>query len=256
MILVNILKGIAAYQGSFQLIRKLKLWKYFAIPIAISLITATTIGLLAWNLGDDLGVFIQKIWIWEWGAQGFQKVSNVMGVLIILVLGLILYRHIIMALSAPFMGVVSEKIEKHHYGEHHFHEESGFFQLLLRGIRINVRNLLLEILITIPIFILGFIPVIGIVSSVLVILVQSYYAGFGNMDYTLERHYTYSNSIKFVRNNRGIAIGNGLIFIVILMIPVIGIILVLPFSVTAASVATLKRMESDETVNLLPKKVA
>lgn len=252
--IVNILKGIAAYKGSFRLIRKLRLWKYFSIPIIISIVTAISIGLLAWNLGDDLGAFIQKIWIWEWGAEGFRTASNVMGSLIILVLGLILYRHIIMALSAPFMGVVSEKIEKHHYGEHHFHEESGFFRLLMRGIRINVRNLLLEILITIPIFILGFIPVIGIVSSVLLILVQGYYAGFGNMDYTLERHYTYSNSIKFVRNNRGLAIGNGLIFIVVLLIPVVGIILVLPLSVTAASVATLKRMERDEEVNVLPKK--
>src|SRR5690606_39823194 len=112
-----------------------------------------------------------------------------------------------------------------------------------RGIRINVRYLLMELLLTLPMILIGFIPVMGIISSVLLFLVQSYYAGFGNMDYTLERHYKYSESIKFVKRNRGLAIGNGMVFMLMLLIPVIGIILVLPLSVTAASKETLKRSE-------------
>jgi len=73
----------------------------------------------------------------------------------------------------------------------------------------------------------------------LLYLVQSYYAGFGNMDYTLERHFKYSESVKFVRQNRGLAIGNGIVFMLVLLIPLVGIILVLPLSVTAASTETL-----------------
>lgn len=243
---VNILKGLSAYKGSFALIRKLKLWKYFGIPIAISLLTAVGIGLLAWGMGSAMGALITKLWFWDWGSTKVHYIGNFMGALIVIVLGLIVFRHVIMALSAPFMGPVSEKIERHLYGTNRFHEQSGFWKLLWRGIKINVRNLILELLLTIPILLLGFIPVIGVLSTILLILVQSYYAGFGNMDYTLERHYSYSESIQFVRKNRGLAIGNGLIFVVLLMVPVLGVLLVLPLTVTAASISTLKAVEKAE----------
>ncbi|MGB6267718.1 MAG: EI24 domain-containing protein, partial [Olleya sp.] len=96
-----------------------------------------------------------------------------------------------------------------------------------------------------PILLLKFIPVVNIFSTALLFLVQGYYAGFGNMDYTLERHYNYKNSIHFIKQNRGIAIGNGVVFILFLLIPVIGVILVLPLSVTAASLSTVKLMNAN-----------
>ena len=235
----NIIKGIKAYAGTFGLISKLGLWKYFAVPMAISFFIAVLIGFSAWGLSDNLGAFISKIWFWEWGSETFRTISNFIGALIIISLGIILYRHIVMALSAPFMSPVSEKIEKHLYGINHSHRKTSNAEQLWRGVRINIRNLLLELLLTIPIILIGFIPVIGIISSVLLFLVQSYYAGFGNMDYTLERHFKYSESIQFVKRNRGLAIGNGIVFMLVLLIPVVGIILVLPLSVTAASTETL-----------------
>ncbi len=244
----NILKGIKAYAGTFGLISKLGLWKYFAVPMAISFFTAVLIGFSAWGLGDNLGNFISKIWFWEWGAETFRAISDFIGALIIIALGIILYRHIVMALSAPFMSPVSEKIEKYLYGTNHSHRKTSNTEQLWRGIRINIRNLVLELLLTIPIILIGFIPVIGIISSVLLFLVQSYYAGFGNMDYTLERHFKYSESIQFVKRNRGLAIGNGIVFMLVLLIPVIGIILVLPLSVTAASTETLAVLNKSGTL--------
>src|SRR5690606_22405075 len=103
----NIFKGISAYTDTFRLINILKLWKYFAIPMAISFLTAILIGFSAWGLSDNLGNFISKIWFWEWGTETFRIISNFIGALIIIALGLMLYRHIIMALSAPFMSPVS-----------------------------------------------------------------------------------------------------------------------------------------------------
>ena len=243
----NILKGINAYVGTFKLISKLKLWKYFAIPVIISFITASIIGLLAWNLSDNIGVYISKIWVWEFGKETFNSFSSFIGAAIVLVIGLILYKHIVMALSAPFMSPVSEKIEVHITGvENHEHRITSFKEQLWRGVRINLRNLSKELLFTVPILLIGFVPVIGIFSSLLLFLVQAYYAGFGNMDYTLERHFKYKESIDFVKTNKGIAIGNGIVFMLFLLIPIIGIIIVLPLSVTAAALNTVEllRVES------------
>ncbi|MCL5245431.1 EI24 domain-containing protein [Cellulophaga sp. 20_2_10] len=247
--LKNILKGIKAYGGSFALISKLKLWKYFFVPILISLVTAAIIGFLAYGLSDNIGAFIAQIWVWDWGKEVFTTVSSFIGATAIIVIGLLLYKHIVMALSAPFMSPVSEKIEAHLTGiPAHSHTDTSFSEQLWRGIRINVRNLIKEILFTIPIILLGFIPVVGVVSTILLFLMQAYYAGFGNMDYTLERHLKYKESIRFVKKNRGLAIGNGIIFMLFLFIPLVGIILVLPLSVTAATLKTVEVLKKDTLV--------
>ncbi|WP_303316475.1 EI24 domain-containing protein [Flavivirga abyssicola] len=240
----NIILGIKAYFGAFSLISKLKLWKYFAIPMLISFITAIVVFTSAYGLSDNVGAFISKIWIWDWGKETFTTISSFIGGLFIVVIGLILFKHIIMALSAPFMSPVSEKIEAHLTGNtQHAHRNTTFLQQLWRGIRINGRNLLMELVLTIPILLLKFIPFVNIFSTILLFLVQAYYAGFGNMDYTLERHFKYQQSTAFVRRNRGLAIGNGIVFILFLLIPVIGVILVLPLSVTAATTKTVEALQ-------------
>jgi CysZ protein len=93
---------------------------------------------------------------------------------------------------------------------------------------------------------LKFIPLVNIISSILLFFVQAYYAGFGNIDYTLERHFKYKDSIHFVRKHRGMAIGNGIVFILFLLIPIVGVILVLPLSVTAATTQTVKQLQMQE----------
>jgi len=247
----NILTGIKAYAGTFQLISTLKLWKYFAIPILISLVTAISIGMLAYILSDNIGSFITKIWKWEFGKETFTAISSFIGGAIIVVFGFMLYKHIIMALSAPFMSPVSERIEAHlTNSEVHSHRNTSFNQQLWRGIRINIRNLFKEIIFTIPILLIGFIPIIGIVSTVLLFLVQAYYAGFGNMDYTLERHFNYKDSISFVKKYSGFAIGNGIIFMLFLLIPLFGVLLVLPLSVTAASTQTVELLKIENKIVL------
>ncbi len=247
----NIFQGIQAYFKSFRLISELKLWNYFLIPMLISFITAAVIGFTAYGLSDNLGEFIAEIWVWEFGKEAFTTASTVIGGIMLFAIGLIFYKHIIMALSAPFMSPVSEKIEAHLIGtQTHQHRKTSFKEQLWRGIRINLRNLGKELLITIPLLLLKFIPVINILSTILLFLTQAYYAGFGNMDYTLERHFKYRESIQFVKNNRGVAIGNGSVFILFLLVPVIGVILVLPFSVTAASLKTVEILEKENHLTL------
>tara|TARA_B110000238_G_scaffold47657_1_gene51758 strand:+ start:623 stop:1378 length:756 start_codon:yes stop_codon:yes gene_type:complete len=248
----NILSGISGYAGAFSLISKLKLWRYFIIPIVISILTAIIIGFMAYGLSDNIGRFLAKIWVWDWGKETFITISSFIGAIFLLVIGLILYKHIILALSAPFMSPVSEKIEIHINGSLRSNlRKTTFQEQLWRGIRINIRNLGKELLITIPILLLKFIPVVNIFSTILLFLVQAYYAGFGNMDYTLERHFKYKESVSFVNKNKGFSIGNGIVFMLCLLIPVLGIIIVLPLSVTAASVKTVALLNKQDERSVL-----
>ena len=243
----HILSGIKAYFGTFKILSQLGLWRYFWIPIFISVVIAIIIFTSAYGLSDDIGGFLSQWWTWDWGKQTVNLISEIFGGLLIIVFGFILYKHIVMALSAPFMSPVSEKIEAHLLGNSaEKHRDTTFGEQLWRGIRINLRNLIMEILLTIPLLLIGLIPVIGLVSTVLIFLIQAYYAGFGNMDYTLERHFKYTESLNFVRKNKGLAIGNGIVFMFFLFIPVIGVILVLPLSVTAATIRTVELLKLEK----------
>lgn len=239
----GIIQGLKGYFDAFEIINKLKLWKYFFIPIVLSVILAIIIGTLSYSLSDNLGEYFSSMWPWEWGKQTFETISEIFGGLIILTLGFLAFKHIILAISAPFMGPISEKIEIHLTGVKSLDKRSSPTQLLVRGTRIAIRNLFRELILTVPILLLGLIPIIGIFSAVLLFLMQAYFAGFGNMDYTLERHFNYKDSVKFVKRNRGLATGNGILFILFLLIPIIGVILVLPFSVTAATSETVKLIQ-------------
>ena len=146
------------------------------------------------------------------------------------------------------MSPISEKIEQHFLGTIDKKRKGLKAQTsaFARGIRLNLRNLIVEILWVIPFFIFSFIPLIGFIFLLLIFFVQAYYAGFGNMDYTLERYFSYKESVAFVRKHRGIAIGNGIVFMLILFIPVVGIIIVLPLSVVASTVTTLKALHPEK----------
>ncbi len=245
--LKQITEGIAVYTKAFGLINRLKLWSYFIVPIAISLITFASIFIASYSFSDNLAAWISKIWQWDWGRSTFSTISTVVSYALIISVGVISYKHIIMAVSAPFMSPVSEKIEKHLIGYTitNKHRQTSFAQQLIRGFKINIRNLFKELFVSICIIVAGFIiPLVGnLISSLLLFTVQAYYAGFGNMDYTLERHFSYKESIRFVQANRGTAIGNGVVFMLFLLIPIVGVIIVLPLSVTAASIKTVQLLQ-------------
>lgn len=240
-----VFKGCAAYFEAYEIISRLKLWKFFAIPMLISLVVFLLIVFVSYAFSDAIGSYIASFWTWDFGKETFNTISRVFSGLLIVLIGFITFKHIVMALSAPFMGPISKKIEDDFRGVVSQVKTTSSSDLLRRGIKISSRNLLRELLLSIPILLLGFIPVIGLFSAILLFLMQAYFAGFGNMDYTLERYFSYQKSILFVKKNRGVAIGNGLVFMLFLLIPFIGVILVLPFSVTAATIATVKLMNED-----------
>ncbi|MDA8648225.1 EI24 domain-containing protein [bacterium] len=241
----SIIKGIGDYKGSLKLINDLNLWKFFLIPIGICVLVALAIYFAAYGLSDNVADYLMQSWTWKWGRNTMHAIFEVMAFLIILLAGYLVFKRVVMALSAPFMSPISEKIEEHITGKK-INSGASFMELLLRGIKVNLRNLSLELMWTFLLFVLGFIPIIGLLTAPVIFLIQAYFIGFGNMDYTLERHMNYKKGVAFVQKNKGVAIGNGVIFALLLLIPVIGFIIAIPFSVTAATVSTIDAIKEAE----------
>ncbi|MEO9533420.1 MAG: EI24 domain-containing protein [Crocinitomicaceae bacterium] len=233
--------AISDYSQGMKLMSELKLWRFTLIPALIAIVLAILIIALAYFLAPSIGAYISDFWPFSFWEDAIDAISNFLGGVLIVIGGFMLFKHAVMAFSSPFMSPISEKIEAH------LTQKETTFELnmattLARSIRINLRNLGMELLLTLPLLILSLIPLLNLITAVLLFLLGAYYAGFGNLDYTLERHMKYKASKKFVQSNKGIACGNGTIFMLALLIPVIGIALILPLSTAASTISAVNKM--------------
>lgn len=232
--------GLGSYLTAIRIASKYRLWGYFFAPAIISVILAAGIIYGAWGISDNVGAWLVRIVPFDWGEQYIQTVGQVLSIILVIALGLILFKNLVIALASPFMSFLSEKVERLMEGsEAPKFSMKQFVSDLVRGIRIAIRLVVRELLFTLVVMLIGLIPLFSVAVPVLLFIVQSYYAGFGNMDFTLERYYRVRGSVRFVRENRGLAIGNGAAYL-FLFFTVIGFPFALPLGTIAATVETLK----------------
>ncbi len=248
----DIFEGMASYGKAWHYVRSMRLWAYMFVPALISVVLGLGIGFTAWGLSDELGGLLTG-WIGDWGGRTIDTIGRILSGLLLFAIGLAIFKVLVVILSAPFMSPLSEKIERHITGAL---SGGGIRPMqiardLVRGIRINVRNLFRELGFSLLIVILAvFLPFLSPLAPVLVFLVQSYYAGFGNMDFALERHFGYRDSIRFVRENRGLALGNGVVYL-LLLITGVGFLVALPLGTIAATLDAVERIRPGDVDSTL-----
>jgi CysZ protein len=111
---------------------------------------------------------------------------------------------------------------------------------IVRGIRIALRNLLWQTVYVVSILILSFIPLIGWIAPLVALLLECYYFGFSMLDYSSERNkLSSSQSIEFIGRHKGLAIGNGMIFYIMHLLPFVGWLLAPSYAVIAATISLL-----------------
>lgn len=241
----DILRGARAYMHGFQLIAKHRLWFYFWLPVLLSLVLGVIVLRTAWGISDDMGGWLIALYPLEFGRGVIEKIATVLSGLSLVVFTLLIFRYIIMAIASPFMSLLSEKLEQKMYPHRQAVPTTIGTMLsdLVRGLRIALRNIVRELFITLLLLFFGaIIPPLGLITPILIILVQAFYAGFGNFDYTLERRLNMRDSVRFVKAHRNLAIGNGLVFVLLLM-TVVGFLFALPLGTAAGAVVVLDRFE-------------
>ncbi len=245
--LSEILQAIRNYARAWGLIRPLRLWPFFLIPALISLFLGALIAWSAWNVAGTASSWLIAHYPWKLGAALVAKIAGLFSSLLLAALGFILYKNLVMVLAGPFMSPLSEKVE-HHLTGRKAPSTWNFIRLirdLLRGLRIALRNIIRELLLTFLILLLGLLPVFSPFTSIAVLLVQAYFAGFGNMDYTLERQFNYRESVRFVQRHKGLALGNGILFMLLLFTG-IGFLIAPPWATVASTLDTIEALEKEK----------
>jgi CysZ protein len=99
---------------------------------------------------------------------------------------------------------------------------------------------------TISILILGLIPVLGWIAPLASLFIECFYFGFSMLDYTNERKgLSATESIDFIDRHKGLALGNGMIFYCIHILPIIGWIFAPGYAVVAATLSMQEKKKNN-----------
>ncbi len=251
MFVNEISRGFFSFRRAHRIIFDNKLWSYILIPGIMSLMYITGALIVAKAFMPDMTGYIMENWI-----PSFMKGKIMMAVTLlflwisVLVLAIMSCKHVILILFSPFLSRLSELVEQIAYGR-----PSGpftwkqFFRDIIRSIVINIRIIFLTILFCLPAWMIAFVPIAGtIVSAILLFLIQSYYSGFGFVDYTLERkRYSVKDSVVFVKRNRSGVTGVGMQFMALMLIPVVGWFFAPAYATVSATLISLGKMYPEQS---------
>lgn len=251
--LKEIIIAIQSYALAHRFIVKHRLWKWIIIPGLIYCFLFVIGIYLFWKSSNSAIEFVllkshAKSWLDRMQDSWINWlfiIGQVIFRLVLLLFYFSLFKYIFLVIGSPVFAYLSEKTES-------IIEEKDFpfsvKQLLsdmVRAIRIAMRNMLWQTVYVITIIILSFIPLFGWVAPLVSLFVECYYLGFSMLDYSSERNkLSAQQSIIFISHHKGLAIGNGMVFYMMHLVPVLGWIFAPSYAVIAATLSLFHAKKS------------
>ncbi len=244
--LKEIIIAIQSFAQAHRFIVKHRLWKWILIPGLIYTILFMIGIYLFWKSSNSaIEFFLLKIHVKVWldkmqdsWLYWFFIIGQVILRLVLLLFYFSLFKYLFLIIGSPVFAYLSEKTES-------IIEEKEFpFSLrqllidIVRAVKIALRNMLWQTVYVITILLLSFIPLFGWVAPLVALFVECYYLGFSMLDYSCERNkMSTQQSILFISRHKGLAIGNGMVFYIMHLVPVIGWIFSPSYAVIAATLS-------------------
>ncbi len=246
--------GIRSHRQAYRFIKKHKLWHFFVWPILLALLILWA-GASAINGASEAVVDFIKGWIWDkpdpegiWETVVYWAVWCIFKFLFLYTY-YIVNKYIVFIILSPILAIVSERVDALHTGRDFPFSLVQLWKDVLRGIAIAIRNLFLEYAATLALLLLTvFLPIFAPFYPFAVFFIAAYFYGFAFLDYNSERYrLTYSESVQRIRNNKGLAVGNGTVFSLLFFIPILGGIIAPILSCVAASLAYIAEFDTKDT---------
>lgn len=235
-----------SYFKAHEFIRKHKLWKWIIIPGIIYCLLFSVSMYFFFQSANSFNEWITlKLGLKSWldkmhnGLLGF---LFTLAALILLVIQMLLYfslfKYIWLIVGSPVFAYLSERTDAILQQKDFPFSLPQLMKDIARGIRIALRNALWQTVYMIAILFLSLVPLLGWATPILALFTECYYYGFSMLDYSCERRkMSAPESIFFIGHHRGLAIGNGLVFYLIHLVPVLGWVLAPAYAVVAATLS-------------------
>lgn len=244
--LKEIIVAIEAYGKAHRFIKQHRLWRWIAIPgILYALVFAVSMYFF-WNTASQAVHYLNTVtglrgWVERMNSGWISYLVSFAELVLTLLLLLFyfsLFKYVWLIVGSPVFAYLSEKTESLLEGRDYPFNLPQLLKDMLRGIKLALRNALWQTVYTVSILLLSLIPVIGWASPVLSLFIECYYYGFSMLDYSCERHkLSASESIRFIGQHKGLAIGNGIVFYLMHLVPILGWIMAPAYAVVAATLS-------------------
>ncbi len=251
----EIIISIQSYIQAHHFIRQHKLWKWILIPgIIYALLFTGSMFLFGKSASNVIQWIFNITHVSVWVQQhqsGFLSFIFAFATFILwLVLMLFyfsLFKYIWLILGSPIFAYLSEKTEAILENRDFPFSFRQLFNDIVRGVVIALRNTLWQSVYLITLLLISLIPILGWATPVVALLVEGYYYGFSMLDYSCERrNMTSAESIYFIGHHKGLAIGNGIIFYAMHLVPIIGWVLAPAYAVIAATLSMMALADKGE----------
>jgi len=169
--------------------------------------------------------------------------------LVLLLFYFSLFKFLFLIIGSPVFAYLSEKTESIMEGRDFPFSFRQLMKDVARATRIALRNLLWQSVYLLTILILSFIPLFGWIAPLVALMVEWYYFGFSMLDYSCERNkLSAAQSIDFIGRHKGLAIGNGMMFYLLHLIPIIGWLFAPSYAVVAATLSLLQAKKKNVVI--------
>ena len=249
--------GIRGYGKAITLFNKQKLWYFMAFPILISLCFAFFLYSIQDFFTDVINNYLKNFlntagW-YDWIATVFDWLISILIFFLTFYLFIKIQKYVVLILLAPILAFVSEKTETVLTKNRYDFDFTQFLKDVVRGITIACINLLIELSFTgVFIIITWIFPLVAPFTTILLLLIGWYFLGYSLLDYTNERHRkSVKDSYQTIWKMKGIAIGNGLVFELMLLIPFVGLVF---GPILGAAGATITYLQKHELNSIAPEK--
>jgi CysZ protein len=227
-------RGVESYLDALKFIRDNRLWVYFVPPLILS-------GLIIWG-----GYTVEEnLKNYEFGNPSTMnglmlEMVHMLWLNSLVLMAYKLRKYIVFVVLSPLLTQLSMLVEKKLTGNNYPFDWAQFRRDIIRAIRIALGNFVIEYLLVALWFVLALIiPYMNYATPVFLFCLGCYFYGFGMLDYVNERRrLNITESVKFVREHSGLAIGNGAVFSAMFIIPYdIGVIFAPVLAIVAATIA-------------------
>ncbi len=229
--LKELILSFRAYFRAHQFILQHKLWKWMIVPgviyaflfvIGMNYFSQSSSFFIEWIIlktglkswvdsmnSDWLGFFITMGSFWLWFT--------------LLMFYFALFKFILLVLFAPFFSYLHLRVVAIQQNEPFIFKLSAYRKLVYRAIRLSLTNLLWQTVYLIPIVLFCSLPVIGWFTPIFTILMECYFYGYAMLDYGLATEaQSKVASAAYVSEHKGLPIGNGILFYLIHLVPIVG----------------------------------